>query len=339
MSTHPRFTSVLLTVLVAAMSGSQVQAAAIDGGLPVKVTPPGPVFVDNPIADLTVSMNAADRALNLSRVFGETPSTGLTMDYVAVEIDPVTGQPAPGTGLFGYTFTLYGDPDVDHVFATDTLTFTGAIRQVRAFNGVISVDDELTADTFEGNAAASYAKALDTWLFDGWFRILPGNTNLGFSSGDTVTLSVGTGSTDLWRRKDLVYIVAEGDVRWDGVIAWTYGDYDVSGTARGERLELSVTGNSAPELVDTFIEHSDLRLWFAPDAMGVADITIRATAPNGAWIEDTFTITVVPEPATLILMVGGLPLVLKRKRKSRRASRSALGGFALVRRRRRGDHN
>ena len=43
---------------------------------------------------------------------------------------------------------------------------------------------------------------------------------------------------------------------------------------------------------------------------------------------------IIPEPATLILMAGGLPLLLKRKRKSRWTS-GALGGLAVLRRRRR----
>ena len=60
-----------------------------------------------------------------------------------------------------------------------------------------------------------------------------------------------------------------------------------------------------------------------------------------------FRVVVIPEPATMILMAGGLPLLLKRKRKPRSWSASgspeehrgisgALGGLALIRRRKRG---
>jgi len=315
MKTQQKFVSVLSVVFAIMISGQCVLATEISGGnLLASVTTPTPLFVSNPIADRTINPGDTGIEIDLSNVFAEVPSTDVIMDYVAVEIDPDTGQPAPGTGLFAYTFTLYGNADLDHVFATGTLVFTGPIQQARAF-GAVPVNDEISADVFEGTVGSGYLKSLDTWLFGGWQLIAPGNSNLGEFTGDPVVLSAGGLPGNLVREQNLVHIVAEGDVQWDGVLSWNGKDYDSSGVARAERLALSVTGNTDPELVDVFIEHSYLRFSPEPGATGSADITIRATDAYGAWVEDTFTVTVVPEPATMaMLALGGLAVLHRRKR-------------------------
>jgi hypothetical protein len=259
-----------------------------------------PPFVANPIGDVTVDANAPDTVLDLSDVFEEPPGILPTLDYAAVEIDPVTGAPAAETGLFAYTFTLYGNDGVDASFTTMSLTFTGPIRQTTFNwnNADYPVHDEATADMFD--SASTYSKHLDTWRYNGWTNTIAGDSNLppanmfdpGPQNGEDVIISAYTDTTTHSQQKDLVYIVAGGEVQWSGSFIRQSVSYGTSGTARGNRLMLSVEGNTNQDLVIASVLDSQLTLVYAPGANGEADITVRATDPDGAWVEDTFTVMV-----------------------------------------------
>jgi len=246
--------------------------------------------VTNPIADVTVDEDAPDTVLDMSDVFADNYGVVPTFDYTAVEIDPVTGAPSVGTGLFVYSFTLYGHDGVDASFATTSLTFSGAIQQTKAFFS-IDVNDESTASMFEGIAGSGYIAALDTWMYDGWDNIAPGDTDV---TGTTVIMSVGSGTTTFYQSKDVVRIVAAGDVTWNGEFARQGVAYETSGTASGDRLTLSVQGNTNPGLATASMLGLQLTLSYAPEASGTADITIRAMDNEGAWTDETFTVTVDP---------------------------------------------
>ncbi|MDP6635436.1 MAG: lamin tail domain-containing protein [Phycisphaerae bacterium] len=246
--------------------------------------------VANEIADVAASEDDPDTLVSLSDVFDDSVGLKPMLDYTVVEIDPVTGAEAAGTGLFRYTFTLYGNDGVESVFATTTLTFTGAIQQVKAFV-TADVNDELNAGIFEGIAGSGYIAGLDTWIFAGWQEIAPNDTSL---PGSPVVLSVGSGTAAYFEQKDLVQIVATGDVQWTGTHSRLGADYPTSGTADADRLVYSISDNTNPGLVTASIVSSQLTLAYAPGASGSADVTIRATDPEGAWVEDTFTVTVDP---------------------------------------------
>jgi hypothetical protein len=245
--------------------------------------------VSNPIADMTIDAGAPDTVMYLSDVFADNTGVEPTLDYTAIEIDPVTGAPSAGTGLFGYKFTLYGHDGADASFATTSLTFTGPIQQLLAF-GSANVDDEFFANTFEGIAGSGYIAALDTWINQGWQLIAPGDTSL---SGTPVVVSASSGTSTLYQSKDILHLVATGAVQWDGLFARRGKTYETSGTADGNRLVLSVEDNTNMDLVTASMLGSRLTLAYAPGAAGQADITVRATDPEGAWIEETFTVTVV----------------------------------------------
>ena len=257
-------------------------------------------IVANPIADVTIEANASDSVLDLSAVFEETASILPTLDYTAVEIDPVTGAPTAGTGLFAYTFTLYGNDGVDASFTTMSLTFTGPIRQTTFnWNNVdYPAHDEGIANVFHN--PPDYNKYLDTWRYSGWTSTVSGDSNLppanffdpGPQNGEDVIVSAYTGTTTHYQQKDLVYIVADGDVQWSGSFIRQGATYDTSGTAGGNRLTLSVEGNTNQGLVTASVLDSQLTLVYAPDTVGSADITIRATDSTGAWVENTFNVTV-----------------------------------------------
>jgi hypothetical protein len=252
--------------------------------------------VTNPIADVTVDSGSSDTVMYLSDVFADNAGVVPTLDYTVVEIDPVTGDPSAGTGLFQYKFTVYGHDGVDASFATTSLTFTGPIQQLLAF-GASDVDDEFFANTFEGVAGSGYIAALDTWMYLGWQPIAPGDTSL---SGTTVIVSAGSGTSTLYQSKDVLRVVATGDVQWGGLFARRGKTYETSGTADGNRLVLSVEDNTNTDLVTASILGSRLTLAYTPGADGQADITVRATDPEGAWIEETFTVTVEPSAAEVV---------------------------------------
>ena len=261
-----------------------------------------PPTVANPISDMTVDEDAPNTVLDLSSVFDDTAGAEPTLDYTAIEIDPVTGAPSAGTGLFQYKFTVYGNDGLDASFATTSLMFTGAIQQTK-YN-LAGTDYDVHDETFAdlADSADAYNKDLDTWRYNGWTNIAPGDSNLppdnffdpGPQDGEAVVLSVGSGVDTFYKWKNLVQIVAFGDVQWSGQFARQQVSYDTSGTASGNRLVLSVEGNTNPDLVGASILGSQLTLVYAPDASGSADITIRATDDEGAWVEDTFTVTVNP---------------------------------------------
>jgi hypothetical protein len=261
-----------------------------------------PPIVANPIADMMVDAGGGDTVMYLSDVFADNLGVVPTLDYTAIEIDPTTGAPSAGTGLFRYKFTVYGHDGVDASFAITSLTFSGNIQQPTFnWNNVdYPAHDEATADVFHNPPA--YNKHLDTWRYSGWTSIAPGDSNLppanlfdpGPQDGEDVIVSAGSGTDVFYEQKDVVQIVALGDVAWSGQFARRQVSYNTSGIANGNRLTLSVEDNTNPGLVTAGLLGSQLTLAYAPGAGGEADITVRATDSEGAWVEETFTVTVEP---------------------------------------------
>jgi hypothetical protein len=145
-----------------------------------------------------------------------------------------------GGGLTEYIFTLDASSESSAgAFGTTSLTFTGNIQQQLAF-GAVHVHDEMNANIWDANPGALYSKELDTWLYDGWSSIAPDDTNMSATSpaqpltGQPIILSLGSGTVPVVA-KDLIRIVAIGDVHWDGLFAFGAGssatDYQTSGTA------------------------------------------------------------------------------------------------------------
>jgi len=60
-------------------------------------------------------------------------------------------------------------------------------------------------------------------------------------------------------------------------------------------LTYSITGNTNPSLVTTTLNanNKSLLLSYTPNAVGIADITVRLTDSSGTFVEDTFRVTVV----------------------------------------------
>ena len=75
-------------------------------------------------------------------------------------------------------------------------------------------------------------------------------------------------------------------------LSGTFADVDVA--TNGDGLTLSVVGNSNPALVTTALVGTTLSLDYQPNQHGSATITVRATDSSGAFVEDTFVVTVTP---------------------------------------------
>ena len=71
-----------------------------------------------------------------------------------------------------------------------------------------------------------------------------------------------------------------------------FADVDIATNA--DALTLSVSGNSNAGLVTPTLNGNSLTLAFAANRNGSATITVRATDTAGAYIEDSFVVTVTP---------------------------------------------
>src|SRR5687767_358227 len=63
----------------------------------------------------------------------------------------------------------------------------------------------------------------------------------------------------------------------------------------GDVLSVSVAGNSNPGLVSAQLLGTSLTLDYVANQSGSTVVTIRATDVSGAFVEDTFTVTVTPQ--------------------------------------------
>lgn len=69
----------------------------------------------------------------------------------------------------------------------------------------------------------------------------------------------------------------------------------------GSNLTLSITGNTNPALVTTSLNDKALTLSYGAGQHGAATITVRATDAGGAFVEDTFVVTVAQANGAPIL--------------------------------------
>lgn len=78
----------------------------------------------------------------------------------------------------------------------------------------------------------------------------------------------------------------------------------------GDTLEYTVAANSAPTLVNPVRSGAGFSLQFSPGPTGTADITLRATDPDGLFAEDTFRVTVGSPPTPPVISQQPQPQVV-----------------------------
>ncbi|MEC7838504.1 MAG: Ig-like domain-containing protein, partial [Chlamydiota bacterium] len=295
--------------------------------------------VDNAIADVTVSEDAANTVLDLSQAFADvdilTNSDDLTLTVVGN-----TNSSLVGTALSGNTLTLdYVDnqngvanitiraTDSTGAYVEDTFTVT-----VNAVNDAPTVDNaiaDVTVSEDASNTVLDLSQAFaDVDILtnsDNLTLEVISNTNtslVGASlSGNTLTLDYAdnqngvanitiraTDSTGAYVEDTFTVTVnavndaptvdngiADVTVNEDAAntvldLSQAFADVDI--LTNRDDLTLTVVGNTNRSLVGTALSGNSLTLDYAENQHGVANITIRATDSTGAFVEDTFKVTV-----------------------------------------------
>ena len=166
-------------------------------------------------------------------------NASIMLDYTAstVDVGGVTYN------VFDFKLTSAGDPA--GTFATTSLTFTGDIQQSTWAGSRSDVHVHYRGDAGDFDSALGnvgyegYEIDRDTYLYNGWEFLPPNDTNLGDAgpdpeTGEAIVMSLGSGLTTV-TEKDLVRVVALGNVSWSGGITFTgYAVTQINGvTATG----------------------------------------------------------------------------------------------------------
>jgi len=134
------------------------------------------------------------------------------------------------------------------------------------------------------------------------------------SSGDIITATATDpgGNTSEFGRFDhwpsVVNPIADVAVNEDAAdtlvnLAGVFDDVDIATNA--DALTLTLTGNTDPSLVTALLVGNSLTLQYAANQNGAAQITVRATDLAGAFVEDTFNVTVSPSAEVVIVGTSG----------------------------------
>jgi len=251
---------------------------------------------------VTVDENAPDTVVDLGGVFQDVyfPNSEFVC-YMSLPLDASTtnGAGVTGEGLRLYTFFVNDAPgeETTDLWSVD-ITFTSpdgsGIFNLAAFSGFLDVDQQSMADLFDFPTDPHfYNKDLDTWLAADWLpssgaHLIHGPAHEAWIPQIRIMAASGVNSPS---GEAFLQVVTDGNLDWAGDITrGTIGSaVPISGTTA---LGLSVEGNTNPGLVTASIESEELTLSYAPGASGSADVTVRATDSDGAWVQDTFTVTV-----------------------------------------------
>jgi len=162
---------------------------------------------------------------------GAAANADAILDYTTVDL---------GGGWFQYKFTVSADDGTDRSFAIQNLTFQGNIQQTT------TVGFQGNQQQIAGMIPDPYDIDRDTWVYDGWDPNPPNiNMPLGLAgmmvpgppTGADVVLSLGSGTTQYYQQKDVIQVVAIGDVTWDGTIFRNQLTYPTSGSTAGPGLD------------------------------------------------------------------------------------------------------
>ncbi|PHS14470.1 MAG: hypothetical protein COA78_05585, partial [Blastopirellula sp.] len=161
------------------------------------------------------------------------------------------------------------------VYTVSAITDTGLI------SAVVDTDDTLdlsfVLDAFGSAQVTVRATDPDGLFTEDTFRITV------ISDNDAPT--VATPISDLTVSEDAAAVLNHADLNA------VFADVDNADS----QLTYLVTTNTGAGIVTTVIEADDtLDLSFAANAFGIADVTVRATDPEGKFAEDTFRVTVSP---------------------------------------------
>ena len=196
-----------------------------------------------------------------------------------------------------------GPPDAeDDAYETDE---DGGLS-VDAQTGVLASDSDPDDDPLTAALVSGASNGSLTLNADGSFTYTPianwhGVDSFSYVANDgaedsglaTVTIVVNAVNDAPAVVTQITDVTVDEDAA-DSVVDLSVAFDDVDILTTGDDLTLSVTGNSGSSLVGTDLVGRTLTLSYAADQNGTADVTIRGTDNQGAYAEDTFTVTVSP---------------------------------------------
>jgi len=292
--------------------------------------------LDNPVDDVTVDEDASDTVIDLSGVFGDID----VGDNLTLTVSGNTNAGLVGANLIGTDLTLSYAPDASGagditIRATDSGgawvedTFTIMVNAVNDTPTVMTAVDDVTVDENAADTVIDLSNVFDDIdIGDSLTLTVSGNTAPGLVGanlvGTDLTLSFtadSSGTADITIRatdaggawvEDTFNVIVNTTPAVVGPIDDLAVDEDAADTVidlsgvfddfeDGGALTLTVSGNTDSSLVTTNLVGSQLTLSYIPNANGASEITIRAIDSGGAWIEDTFTVTVNPVNDTPIV--------------------------------------
>jgi len=181
--------------------------------------------------------------------------------------------------------------DVDGIAVVYTLTAAPVHGTLELSSLPLSVNDTFTQADIDGGLLR-YAHD-DSGTAPDSFQFSVSDGAGGFIDDITFALTVAWVNSPPTVANPITDLTVNED-QTDSVVnlAAVFDDIDI--LSHGDSLSFSVTGNTNPSLITTWLPGANLTLSYAPDTNGAADITVRATDLAGAWTEDTFTVTVNP---------------------------------------------
>ena len=210
------------------------------------------------------------------------------LDYAKppVEVEP---------GMFQYTFTVYANDSENRSFAIENLRFQGDIQQLTYFFGPSELDVHTPSGA--GFASPPYDINKDTWVFDGWTPNPP-NMNMpitnpfvrGPATGEDIVLSIGSGTTGV-THKDVIQIVAIGDVTWNGMIFRNQKPFPTSGSTAGDGPSGETQGdpyipNNSAQVHNRFNNHgAHGEPAFNQFRFGFGENDVNGFRGDGAWFD------------------------------------------------------
>jgi hypothetical protein len=265
------------------------------------------------------------------------PAMGLAAPQLLWEAEDL------GDGWTGYTFSVSDENSASWAVNID---FEPA-HQIQAF-GALNVNKKVEAETYDA-IDPNYDKDFDSWVFGEWGALATGISGLPY---EPFHIHAGTPGGQAYGTLPLCYIVALGNVYWNGVIARLGEDYDVGSfgpygywmyhhgpyeIAVGESLVLDATGSrgygSDVNLYEwdldgdgvwetTSVDEPVLTLPYdylqslSLGAGGPYTIALRGTVNEWETSGAVYTtLTIVPEPATGFLVIFGLTALAQRRRR------------------------
>ena len=271
-------------------------------------------LIEELIDDFTVEQIAADTVLDLSLNFSDPDITGTivlydtSMGQVAVQLFD-TDAPETVANFLNYVGRGDYDQTIVHRSVTDFVVQAGGYAYPTLEH--IATDDPVVNEFGISNTRGTLAMAKldtgpDTATSEWFFNLGDNSDNLDNQNGGFTVFGmvVGTGMAVVDAIAALPTFSIEDQftnlplVDYDpGQDAWPQRDNFViiESIAEANPLELSVIIDN-PGLVTATVDGYEVTLSYAPGATGVANVTVRATDLQGAYVEDIFTVSVNGPP-------------------------------------------